>query len=244
MTLNATTTVRQVALEMPNATRIFEELKIDYCCGGSVPLDEACSAAGVAVDSVMRLLEESAKAGLQNGATTEFQTAPLTELMTYIVDKHHLFTRQEMDRLRSLLDKVCSVHGQNHPELLRVQALFGELCADLVPHMFKEEQVLFPYIQRMEQAGRNSREMPPSPFGTVRNPVRMMMMEHDAVGDLLKKLRETSSDYTVPPDGCISYQTLYQAMEAFEQDLHQHIHLENNVLFPRAVEMEDAIGAL
>ena len=242
MTLNANTTVRQFALEMPNATRIFETLKIDYCCGGNVPLDEACNAAGVAVDSVMRLLEESAKKGSQNGARTDFQKAPLSELTSYIVDKHHAFTRQEMDRLRALLDKVCSAHGQNHPELLTVQALFRELCMDLTPHMFKEEQMLFPYIERMEEAAKNGHEISPPPFGTVRNPVRMMMMEHDTAGDLLRKLRETSSDYTVPKDGCISYQTLYQAMEAFEQDLHQHIHLENNVLFPRAVEMEDAKG--
>ncbi|HUE83073.1 MAG TPA: hemerythrin domain-containing protein [Pyrinomonadaceae bacterium] len=151
-------------------------------------------------------------------------------------------TRQEMDRLRSLLEKVCSVHGQNYPELLTVQALFRELCMDLTPHMFKEEQMLFPYIERMEEAAKNGHEISAPPFGTVRNPVRMMMMEHDTAGDLLRKLRETSSDYTVPKDGCISYQTLYQAMEAFEQDLHQHIHLENNVLFPRAVEMEDATG--
>ncbi|HUE80640.1 MAG TPA: iron-sulfur cluster repair di-iron protein [Pyrinomonadaceae bacterium] len=238
MTFTTTKTVRELALEMPNATRIFEKLKIDYCCGGSRPLEEACIAARVEVDSVMRLLEESAKAGWQNSATTDFQTSPLTELMTYIVDKHHAFTRQEMDRLRALLDKVCSVHGQNHPELLTIQGLFRELCLELAPHMFKEEQVLFPYIERMEEAENNSREIPLPAFGTLRNPVRMMMMEHDAAGELLKKLRETSSDYTVPQDGCISYQTLYQAMEAFEQDLHQHIHLENNVLFPRAVEME------
>ncbi len=243
MTLTTTKTVRDLALELPNATRIFEKLKIDYCCGGSRPLEEACVDAGVEVDNVLRMLEESAQTDVQTGETTDLQVAPLTNVMSYIVEKHHVFTRQEMERLTELLTKVCTVHGQNHPELLKIQSLFQELCNDLTPHMFKEEQVLFPYITQMEEATENEHPIPPAPFGTVRNPVRMMMMEHDTAGDLLKQLRETSSDYTVPPDVCISYQTLYQAMEAFEQDLHQHIHLENNILFPRAVEMEDTTGA-
>ncbi len=243
MTFTATKTVREIALEAPDTTRIFEQLKIDYCCGGNRPLAEACVAAGVEVDAVMRLLEESTRADGQSGAATEFQAVPLVELISYIVDKHHVFTRQEMERLTALLSKVCSVHGQNHPELLKIQPLFQELCNDLAPHMMKEEEVLFPYIGRMEEAAKNNRHIPPPPFGTVRNPVRMMMIEHDAAGDLLREIRAASGNYTVPPDVCISYQTLYQAMEALEKDLHQHIHLENNILFPRAVEIEDTACA-
>lgn len=237
---NMTKTVRELALEMPNATRIFEKLKIDYCCGGSRPLDEACAAAGVEVGAVMSELEKSATTNEENGSARDFQTIPLTDVMSYIVETHHVFTRAEIDRLRALLDKVCSVHGENHPELLKVRAVFRVLCQDLAPHMFKEEQILFPYIQGMEAARKDGRDFPAAPFVTVRNPVRMMMMEHDTAGDLLKELRQITSDYTAPPDVCISYQTLYQAMEAFEKDLHQHIHLENNILFPRAIEMEDA----
>jgi regulator of cell morphogenesis and NO signaling len=238
MTLTATKTVRELAVEIPNATRVFEKLKLDYCCGGNRPLAEACAGAGVDVEMVIRLLQASAEADRQSGAATDFQTMSLTTLMTYIVDTHHIFTRQEMERLSTLLDKVCSVHGQNHPELLAIKPLFQELGDDLVPHMFKEEHVLFPYIERMEAAVKSHRPLPPPPFGTVRNPVRMMMMEHDSAGDILRKMRETSADYTVPSDGCISYQTLYGALEALEKDIHQHIHLENNILFPRAVEME------
>jgi regulator of cell morphogenesis and NO signaling len=243
MTRTATQTVRQLAVERPNATRVFEQLRIDYCCGGSRSLAEACAAAGVAVETVERLLEESAKAHAQSGTARDFQTMSLTALMTYIVDTHHRFTRQEMDRLSALLEKVCCVHGQNHPELLEVQLLFQELCSELTPHMFKEEQVLFPYIAQMETTAPNQRALLQPPFGTVRNPVRMMMLEHDTAGDMLHRIRAASADYTVPADGCLSYQTLYQALAAFETDLHQHIHLENNLLFPRAVDIEDALYA-
>jgi regulator of cell morphogenesis and NO signaling len=130
MTRTATQTVRQLAIEKPDATRIFEQLRIDYCCGGSRPLAEACAAADVDVETVVRLLEESAEAPEQSGAARDFQTMSLTALMTYIVDTHHNFTRQEMERLRALLEKVCRVHGQKHPELLEVKLLFQELCTD------------------------------------------------------------------------------------------------------------------
>jgi regulator of cell morphogenesis and NO signaling len=243
MTRTATQTVRQLAVEKPNATRIFEQLRIDYCCGGSRPLAEACAAAGVDVETVVRLLEESADGHEQSGVARDFQTMSLTALITYIVDTHHNFTRQEMQRLSALLEKVCAVHGQSHPELLEVRSLFQELCSELTPHMFKEEQILFPYIAQIEAAAQNQRALPQPPFGTVRNPVRMMMLEHDTAGDVLRRIRATSADYTVPADGCFSYQTLYQALATFEIDLHQHIHLENNLLFPRAVEMEDTLYA-
>jgi regulator of cell morphogenesis and NO signaling len=119
-----------------------------------------------------------------------------------------------------------------------IGGLFQRLCADLAPHMFKEEQILFPYILEMEASVLQHRPAPSAPFGTVNNPIRMMMMEHETVGDLLRELRSSSSDYKVPADACLSYQTLYQELEALEQDLHQHIHLENNILFPRAIELE------
>jgi regulator of cell morphogenesis and NO signaling len=179
----------------------------------------------------------------QHGAALHVQTASLTALMTYIVERHHNFTRQEMERLSALLEKVCSVHGGHHPELLEVKRLFQELCHELTPHMCKEEQILFPYIKAMEAAAPPQRALSPPPFGTVRQPVRMMSLEHEKAGDILQRLRAATAEYTVPADGCISYQTLYQALAAFETDLHQHIHLENNILFPRAVKMEDASKA-
>jgi regulator of cell morphogenesis and NO signaling len=237
MILETTKTVKEYALEMPGATRIFEKLGIDYCCGGGKSLADACVTAGVAVDEVLGSLEQIGNSD-ETSASEGWQTASLAELITHVVEKHHAFTRQELARLEALLIKVCGVHGQNHPELFRIQKQFQELNRDLEPHMLKEERVLFPYIIQMEEAAKNNLTLPAPPFGTVQNPVRVMMAEHDAAGDILREMREVSSDYAVPEDACISYQTLYGALAALEADLHQHIHLENNILFPRAAEME------
>jgi regulator of cell morphogenesis and NO signaling len=236
--LSLNKTVRDVALELPQATRVFEKLKIDYCCGGDKPLGEACATAGVEVANLEQMLSEAAQTEVQGNGLFDPQKATLSELVGYILDKHHVYTKEEMARLEPLIEKVIAAHGENHPELQGIGAFFQQLCADLKPHMFKEEQILFPYIIEMERSTVENRPAPFAPFGTVTNPIRMMMMEHDTAGDLLRELRALSSNYTVPPDGCISYQTLYRALEAFEQDLHQHIHLENNILFPRAIEME------
>ena len=197
MTLNADTTVRELALGMPQATRIFERLKIDYCCGGARPLGAACADAGLDVATVMQQLAE-AGAITQSDAQTNFQTVSLTELIAHIIAKHHVYT--------------------------------------------KEEMVLFPYIKGLEEAHERGGALMRPPFGTINNPVRMMMYEHDAAGALLRELRAAANDYLVPADACLSYRTLYEALTAFEQDLHQHIHLENNVLFPRAVELESKLA--
>lgn len=241
MTLDTNRTVRELAVEVPNATRIFEKLKIDYCCGGHKPLGDACAAAGVDAEDVVRLLEETNQSGDQSATSTDFQTLSLTGLASYIVGKHHAFTRQELERLDALLEKVCSVHGANHPELLKIKPVFHNLRAELEQHMLKEERVLFPYMERMESAFDQNQPLPAPPFGTVRNPVRVMTEEHDAAGECLREMRDLSSNYAVPPDVCISYQTLYSALGALEADLHQHIHLENNILFPRALEMENKV---
>jgi regulator of cell morphogenesis and NO signaling len=238
MNITATSTVKDLAAGVLGATRVFENFGIDYCCGGHRTLAAACREANLPVEDLTRSLEEAGRAS-QPGAGRDWRQESLTALTEYIVDTHHYFTRQELDRLEKPFDKVCSRHGENHSELFEAQKTFYQLKQDLIPHMLKEEQVLFPYITRMEGAAGEGRAIPPPFFGTVQNPVRMMMMEHDTVGDLLKQLRGITNCYTTPPDVCISFQTLYQALAAFEADLHQHIHLENNILFPRAVEMEE-----
>ena len=238
MTLCAEKTVREYATETPNATRVFEKLKIDYCCGGGRSLQDACAVAGVPLDEVERLLEQ---AGDSSGEMPPgVQSGTLAGLIDYILDTHHAFTRDEMERITALAEKVTSKHGVNHPELEGVRTLFLKLCDDLRPHMFKEEMVLFPYVRRLEQAAAQERPAPYAPFGTVGNPIRMMMSEHDTAGDILRELRALAGGYSPPADACISYRTFYEALEGFEKDLHQHIHLENNVLFPRAVELEAA----
>ena len=236
MQLDATKTVREVALAIPNATRVFEKIKIDYCCGGDRLLGDACARAGVQINDVERLLKENAAA--LSSEPADFQHLSLAELIVHILNKHHVFTKSEMERLDSLIVKVVAAHSDGHPELLSARDLLGQLFDDLRPHMFKEEQILFPYIVELEQSILQQRPGPFAPFGNINNPIGMMMMEHDAAGEILRELRKVTSDYSVPSDGCVSYQTLYQAIEAFEQDLHQHIHLENNILFPKAIALE------
>ena len=239
MRINTSKTVGELAVEFPAATRVFEQAGIDYCCGGGESFEKACAAAGVAPDEVVRLLEVAEQSPAQ--PEQDWQSQPLSGLTSYIVDRHHAFTKAELARLDELLEKVRSVHGQNHPELLLIQGVFRELKHEMTTHMQKEEMVLFPYIDQLDEAVRQGKPKPMAVFGTVANPVRMMMMEHDAAAELLNRMRQVSQNFRVPPDGCVSYSTLYLAIEAFEQDLHQHIHLENNILFPRALEMETSV---
>jgi regulator of cell morphogenesis and NO signaling len=236
--INSEMTVREVALQMPESTRLFERLKIDYCCGGNQPLADACASAGIDIDLVMETLGEMTQLSSQSNGALDLQNASLPELIKHILNTHHVFTKSEMDRLETLAAKVLNAHGGNHPELIHLNELLNRLFNDLKPHMFKEEQVLFPYIVAMTQAVDKKQARPFAPFGTVNNPIRVMSMEHDTAGQILRELRALTSDYKVPPDACISYQTLYEALENFEKDLHQHIHLENNLLFPKALELE------
>ena len=237
MTTIATKTVREVALENPAATRLFEQLGIDYCCGGHKPLDEACAAASVPVEKVLAQLEEAANAhGRQPGK--DWQQESLTALIEHITNTHHVFVRTEAPRILALLEKVCGVHGANHPELHQVREQFSALAQELGNHLLKEERILFPYVAGAEQQLASGAKAPASCFGSVQNPIRMMMFEHDSAGQVLRELRRLTNNYAVPGDACISYQTLYQALQGFEADLHQHIHLENNILFPRALALE------
>ena len=236
MSITAEKTVREVVLENPAATRVFEQLGIDYCCGGDRSLEQACQAAHVPLESVEKSLEAAPKLP----AGRDWAVEPLCELTDHIRDTHHRYTRNEIKRLGPLFEKVCSVHWKNHPELLEIRVAFDGLARELTMHMMKEEAVLFPYIERMEESVVAHEPILPPPFGAVRNPIAMMMREHDDAGSALHEMREASHGYTAPADACLSYQTLYQALAELEADLHQHIHLENNILFPRAVEMERA----
>ena len=230
-------TVRELAVENPAVTRVFEKFGIDYCCGGGKSLREACESANIASDKLLASLDEARQAKGPNG-NKDWGSQPLSDLIDHIVATHHAYTREEIERLEPLLSKVCSVHGQHHPELQRIRKLFAGLAQELHMHMMKEEQVLFPFISRMEEAVLEKRPILPSMFGTVQNPVQMMIHEHDSAGQALHEMRDLSAGYTPPQDACISFQTLYRVLDEFERDLHQHIHLENNILFPRAVEME------
>jgi regulator of cell morphogenesis and NO signaling len=238
MTPTATDTVGEIAVQIPGAARELEQLGIDYCCGGNQTLTEACATANISLDEAMTRLQQGlASEGGSEGK--DWRTSLLVDLIDHINRNHHVFVREACLRINALAAKVAGVHAQNHPEVAQVQRIFASLAEELRVHLMKEEQVLFPYIARLEESSMAGDPAPPSCFGTVTNPVRMMMQEHDGAGEALRKLRAVTKDYAVPADACTSYQMLYQALKEFEGDLHQHIHLENNILFPRAVAMEE-----
>lgn len=240
MTITPETTVGEIAVTLSAAPGIFTGLGIDYCCGGRRTLAEACQRAGQSLDKVIQALTAAPQSEAPKPVTTDWRQEPLARLIGHILDHHHVFTRQELARLAPLLKKVSTVHANAHPELARLSELFQALTEELTSHLLKEEQVLFPYIIRMEEAIEAGLSVQPPFFRTVQNPVRMMSREHDLAGELLQAMRQLTNGYEVPADGCFSYQALYQGLRALEADLHQHIHLENNLLFPRATALEAA----
>jgi len=235
--MTATTqTVRDIALENPASIRIFEELGIDYCCGGRKPLAEACAAKNLVVDDVVAALERVAFA--PEPTTQDWTTAPLGRLASHIVSTHHAYVRRELPRLAELAAKVVRRHGDTKPELPVIQSRLAELDAELTQHCAKEEVVLFPYVSKFEVAVTEGSPTPRGCFGTVANPIAMMTQEHDAAGALLAEIRELSQNFAPPEGACPTFHAFYNGLHEFELDLHQHIHLENNILFPRAIAME------
>lgn len=239
MNLSRTKTVGEIATENPTAIRAFEKFGIDYCCNGKKMLTDACSNAGVKPEDVENYLE-----GIErfhhSDDSPHLNNSNLTDVVSYIMSKHHTFTKSEIQRLDYLITKVCKTHCGNHTELLSLNILFQQLCEDLIPHMMKEEQILFPYVKQLVEAAKNKQTVKPD-FMTVGNPVRVMMREHDKAGEILRRMRQVTKNYALPDDACNSYRALYYGLEEFERDLHQHIHIENNILFPRTIELEHKI---
>lgn len=239
MNLDATKkTIGELALQVPTAIAVLEKWHIDYCCRGHRSIAEACETAGVSVDQLM--VEIGSGYGEQ---ATDLDRRSLRGIQQYIVETHHAYTRDTLETVRLLADKVANRHGAKHPEVVEVHKIVGEMINDLLPHMLKEEQVLFPYIENLEIAAENGEPAPVPFFGTVKNPIRMMLAEHEAVGDLLVNLRTVTSEYNLPQDACLSYRALYERLAELEQDLHRHIHVENNLLFPRAAHLEETAGS-
>jgi len=242
MTLTITKTVRDYAIETPQTIPVFEKLGIDYCCGGNRPLEETCAAANLNLNEVLKALDTALAEPVRPG-DRELKAGSLGELISHIVKTHHVYVRTQIPEVERLMEKVYSKHGANHPELAHIRSLFHGLGQELTTHLMKEENILFPYIERMEESVLQHDPILPPPFGTVANPVRMMEHEHDNAGLVLRALRDASQGYTPPADACTSFQALYTALANFEKDLHEHIHLENNMLFPRALQMESGANS-
>ena len=233
-----TKTIREIALADPATTRVFEEFKIDYCCGGRKSLDEACAAAGLDTQMVAQKIDAAMKDHAGRRQNGEHNERSASELINYIISNHHVFTANEIERLKPLMEKVCQRHGEQNPELFKLQTIFLALADSLIPHMRKEEAVLFPYIQTLAGSLADDLSAPVPHFGTVENPIRMMMADHEEDGERLRLMREISGDYALPDGACPSFTALYAGLEDLEKDLHRHIHLENNVLFPAAIDLE------
>lgn len=225
MNITSETQVGEVAAAHPGSMRVFERAGIDYCCGGKRTLAAACAKAGVAVDE---LVARIAATEAVPSTEPDWRQAPLADLIDHIEAVHHTFTRDELARATTLMEKVARVHGDVHPELAIMRGVLAELREELIPHLAKEERVLFPRIRALAGGGGMAAA------AMLEGPITVMLAEHDHAGDLLQHLRFLSKDYALPDGACGSYRALYQALEAIEQDLHVHIHLESNILFPRA----------
>jgi regulator of cell morphogenesis and NO signaling len=238
--MTATTqTVREIALEQPSSIRVFEQFGIDYCCGGRKPLIDACAAGNIAVDTIVAALEAASKTNEEVGE--DWTTRSLTSLSAHIVAKHHAYVKRELPRLAELAYRVVNRHGASRAELPAIQAKLSQLGEELTQHLAKEESILFPYVVSLERAIADGIAKPQSCFGTVTNPISMMTEEHDAAGTLLGEIRTLSHNFCTPEDVCPTYHAFYRGLREFELDLHQHIHLENNVLFPRAIALDASL---
>ncbi|HEY7098920.1 MAG TPA: iron-sulfur cluster repair di-iron protein [Terriglobales bacterium] len=230
-------TVREIVQEHPAAVPVFEALGIDYCCGGSRSLEEACKRRNIPLDKVLTDLANALvpRPSKEDG---HWMTCSLGKLADHIVEQHHCYARRELNRLTALAEKVFLRHSDRHPQLGRIRELVNAMANEMSTHMLKEEQVLFPHLKTIEEAAKNGTTPPPAFFGTLMNPIRHMMADHDDTGELLRSLRSLTNDFQPPAGACMSFQALYHGLADLERDLHQHIHLENNILFPRALEFE------
>lgn len=232
-TIDPTVTLGTLVTANPALAATLDRLGLDYCCGGQRSLVDAVAATELDLDAVVNELAAVAT----QPETVDWAAMAPADLVDHLESTHHAYLREALPRLGALVDKVSAVHGGRHPELGEMQALFAALGADLEPHLLKEERVLFPMIRELAAATA----APSFHCGTLANPIRVMLAEHDTAGDLLARIRTATGDYTVPADGCASYQALYAGLAELEADTHLHVHKENNLLFPAVLDAERAV---
>ena len=228
-----TITLGEIVSRDFRAGAILDRYGLDYCCGGARTLAEGCQKRGVSLERLVSDLEAL------DPETREAPEQDPCALIEHIISRHHVYVRETMPVIQHHLSKVATAHSARHPELPFIEAKFSKIAADMSLHMVKEERVLFPYIRALADAVSHGTPPPPDMFGTVQNPIRMMEIEHQEAGDGIEAIRELTHGYDTPADACGTYALVLRELEAFEKDLHVHVHLENNVLFPRAVELEE-----
>ncbi|MEO7044823.1 MAG: iron-sulfur cluster repair di-iron protein [Ferruginibacter sp.] len=232
--------IGEIVAEDYRTAAIFKNHGIDFCFNGNISIDEACMPQKINKEKLISALKDITKNRKQ--ITSDFQSWPLDLLINYIEKKHHRYVRLQLPMLQEYLDKICKVHGESHPELFEIRDLFIHSEMELMVHMQKEEKVLFPFIMKMIEESAEGHLSINAAFGSLEMPISNMMHEHQTEGERFKKIKELSNNYTTPDDGCNTYRVAYSLLQEFENDLHLHLHLENNILFPKAVEMEAALN--
>ena len=214
---------------------IFKRHKIDFCCNGGRTIEAACTAKKIDPAVIYKAIEELPKG---NGGDIDFSSWPLDLLADYVERIHHRYVEEKTPVIQAFLDKLCKVHGGRHPELFEIKELFDASAQDLGAHLKKEELILFPFIKNMVKAKQTGEPLKQPQFGSVENPVSMMKHEHNVEGERFRKIAEITDDYTPPADACNTYRVAFAMLQEFEDDLHRHIHIEHNILFPKSIELE------
>lgn len=233
-------TIRELVAEDYRKAEVFKKYDLDFCCGGNKTISQACEENHVDLEQLTRELDEIEQT-TQN-PSQNFNKWNLDFLIDFIVNTHHVYVAGNIPVIHEYAQKVASRHGENHPEVVEIASKFNDVANELRMHMAKEENILFPYIKQLVEAKEeNQTGMQPPPFGSIQNPIQMMEAEHDVAGNVLKSIAELSDQYTPPAGACTTFQLLYAKLEEFENDLHQHVHLENNILFPKAIMLEEEL---
>ena len=215
---------------------VFSKYRIDFCCKGNRTVTEVCEKQNIDADTLLENVLQVVQS--ENNGSIDFNSWPLDLLADYIEKTHHRYVEEKTNVLLPFLDKLCKVHGANHPELFKINELFIGCAGELSQHMKKEELVLFPFVKRMVKTKESDGILSQPSFGTVSNPIAMMMHEHDNEGERFREIAALTDNYTPPADACTTYRVTFAMLKEFEADLHKHIHLENNILFPKAVALE------
>ena len=231
--------VGKIVAENFRTAKVFTEYGIDFCCKGAVKLSDACSTRGLDIEEVVEKLEVI----MQVADKSPYQEMSLSQLIDHIVNVHHKYVEETIPALKFYLEKIERVHGDRHPELTAVRQEFFEAADALTIHMKKEEFVLFPYIKAMEEAKQSDFPLSKPHFGHIENPIAMMEDEHDTEGERFRRIDSLTQGYTPPVDACQTYRVAFSMLQEFEQDLHTHIHLENNVLFPKAMVLYSELNS-
>ena len=240
MNIQETQIIGELVAQDYRTASVFKKYGIDFCCQGNKTIVDACERKKLDTKSVVADLDKIIR--LKQYTTTDYQSWPLDLLTSYIEKKHHGYVEEKILEIKPYLNKICSVHGDRHPELFKINEHFTATAGELAMHMKKEELILFPFIRKMVKAKQNTLQVDSPQFGTVRNPIQMMMNEHATEGDRFRGIEELSNNYTPPADACNTYKVTFALLKEFEEDLHLHIHLENNILFPKAIELEKELS--